>query len=265
MTEARIIACEERYLVVYKPAGLHSAPLKGGGGGSLLEIIARSRPEVLEVRGRQPWEGGLIHRLDYETEGLTLMARDSAALEAFTAAQERGLFVKGYGALARRSEGRLPGFPPLEPPPDLVPGSACRVESGFRPWGPGRRAVRPLLPGDQRRDAAWDRGGAYLTELTLLERRGPEARFALRIRRGFRHQIRCHLAWLGWPLLNDALYGGEMSGAPAAGIALRAESLSFPDPETGAEREYRLETPPPLAGGSAGLLFLGEIAGAVVL
>jgi 23S rRNA pseudouridine1911/1915/1917 synthase len=78
----------------------------------------------------------------------------------------------------------------------------------------------------------------------LRETRGPYIRFTLRIRRGFRHQIRCHLAWLGFPITGDALYGGLPAPETAAGIALRARTLRFPDPVTGAEREYRLEPIP---------------------
>jgi 23S rRNA pseudouridine1911/1915/1917 synthase len=77
--------------------------------------------------------------------------------------------------------------------------------------------------------------------------------FNLRIRRGFRHQIRCHLAWIGKPILYDTLYGGEdpqgragSSNSPAPGdekkrpIALRALAVYFFDPATGRPRDYRL-------------------------
>jgi 23S rRNA pseudouridine1911/1915/1917 synthase len=58
--------------------------------------------------------------------------------------------------------------------------------------------------------------------------------FRLEISRGFRHQIRCHLAWLGFPLLGDLLYGGPPGDSP--GLALLAEEISFPDPLTGEVR-----------------------------
>jgi 23S rRNA pseudouridine1911/1915/1917 synthase len=61
-----------------------------------------------------------------------------------------------------------------------------------------------------------------------------------RILRGFRHQIRCHLAWLGFPILHDSLYGGAGEGV----LALRACSLSFDDPLDGARRFFEI---PPLS------------------
>ena len=83
-------------------------------------------------------------------------------------------------------------------------------------------------------------------ETAVLEEGTPFSRgilcFTMRIKRGFRHQIRCHLSWMGKPILNDELYGGaapENSGSPGV-IALRAAGFSFFDPEGGEKREYRL-------------------------
>jgi 23S rRNA pseudouridine1911/1915/1917 synthase len=88
-----------------------------------------------------------------------------------------------------------------------------------------------------------DRGRPYRTEIIHWETRGEYTLFRLRIYRGFRHQIRCHLAWMGYPLLNDALYGGRIC-PDYPGLALRAQSISFPDPVTGEIREYTL---PPIS------------------
>ena len=67
--------------------------------------------------------------------------------------------------------------------------------------------------------------------------------FTVRLKRGFRHQIRCHLAWIGCPVVNDPVYGGQ----PADGfLALRSHALFFPDPASGRQREYRIEALSPL-------------------
>lgn len=228
-----IIAEEAAYLVVYKPPNLHTAPLKRGGteGGApaetLLDWCARRYPELLTVQGRQPWEGGLLHRLDYGTAGLVLAARAQDAFEYLAAQQEAGLAVKEYEAIAAALPAveLPPGFPP-------APGSGgipSIIESAFRPYGLGRKAVRP----------APDRGRLYQTEIAGSAIEGEGRRFFLRLRRGFRHQIRCHLAWIGYPLLNDALYGGPQAALPDGGIALKACGLSFTDPRTGELRCFR--------------------------
>jgi 23S rRNA pseudouridine1911/1915/1917 synthase len=72
--------------------------------------------------------------------------------------------------------------------------------------------------------------------------------FGLRILRGFRHQIRCHLAWIGEPVLYDTLYGGPnfqdrpfpLNGGERRPIGLRAWAFCFFDPDTGEQKNYRL-------------------------
>jgi 23S rRNA pseudouridine1911/1915/1917 synthase len=145
-------------------------------------------------------------------------------MDAMLELQAAGLFVKEYEADVSAGRTALPGFPP--PPPDardrLFVGGI--VESGFCSYGPGGKSVRPVHD-----------GRIYQTEVLGTEQAGVSGsggalRVRLRITRGFRHQIRCHLAWLGFPIIGDSLYGGAASPAP---LALRAARLSFTDPLTG--------------------------------
>ena len=62
----------------------------------------------------------------------------------------------------------------------------------------------------------------------------------IKITRGFRHQIRCHLAWLGFPVLNDDIYG-KINDSEAI-LGLRADGISFSDPNTGEDMHFRLPT-----------------------
>jgi 23S rRNA pseudouridine1911/1915/1917 synthase len=268
------------YAVVYKPPGMHSVPLGQGdapGENTLLGWYARLFPAVLALEGRNSHEGGILHRLDYGTQGLVLFAKTQAAMDALMTQQEKGLFVKEYGALsAGKTPALPPGFPafPLwrptetrrEGPPSgggkpeagefgargsgfpgrsVFPESVPPViESAFRPYGPGRRAVRPVLSGIKgKQGIALDRGRAYRTEVAGQSAAAGRMYFHLRLTRGFRHQIRCHLAWIGYPIINDPLYGGViMENVPdTMGFALRAQALSFYDPLTGLPRSYAVE------------------------
>jgi 23S rRNA pseudouridine1911/1915/1917 synthase len=262
----RVIDETESYAVLYKPPLMFSAPLGSALEATLLGWYGRRCPAVLDSMGGRKGEGGILHRLDFETEGLVLFAKTQAAYESLTAQQRAGEFVKEYLAAASPGgpaggEGRaLPGFPP-------PPGPGPAIESFFRPWGPGRRAVRPVtaarIPALGKRIAG-DQGNCYRTELLAVTGFPPESEgrenggagrrdvhiFNLRIRRGFRHQIRCHLAWIGEPILYDTLYGWE--GRPASPIppllgdekkhpiALRALAVNFFDPDTGEPRGCRL-------------------------
>jgi 23S rRNA pseudouridine1911/1915/1917 synthase len=268
MIEPRIVDLQPDYLVAYKPPGMHSVFLKKQEGRegreeTLLDWCSRFYPEVLGVKGRNPWEGGIVHRLDYETEGLVLFARTQKALDSFLSQQKEGKFSKIYTALSGGKRFTLPGWPPV--PPILSPNSgdpvilaSNAIESGFRPYGPGRRAVRPVINPPPMK--------IYRSGILSMEAREGVTLFEVQIQRGFRHQIRCHLAWLGYPLVNDPLYGGIISGAykplsdtgrTQAGnkplhdgedgcprerifLALRAQGILFYDPLSGEHREYTL-------------------------
>ncbi|GHU88763.1 RNA pseudouridine synthase [Spirochaetia bacterium] len=253
-TEPYVLSETKHYAVVYKPPLIHSVPLKKHGSSAdvptLLDWYGRIEGRALKLSGRKDWEGGLLHRLDYETEGLVLIAKTQQAMDALLVQQEQGLFIKeyraisaGFGVSGLNTAGPLPGFPPF-----LQKTTAPSViQSYFRPWGPGRKAVRPVII-KKAHETASDRGKPYVTEVLkteILEEGTPLKEilcFTLRIKRGFRHQIRCHLAWMGKPILNDALYGGAApeNSNSQGGIALRAAGFSFYDPEGGEKREYRL-------------------------
>ncbi|MDR2397172.1 MAG: RNA pseudouridine synthase [Spirochaetaceae bacterium] len=239
------------YAVLFKPHRVHTVPLKGRTGGhepNLLDWYGRLFPKALTVCGRHPWEGGVLHRLDYETQGLVLVAKTQRAMQVLITQQEEGRIIKEYRALTTKRADPLPGFPPS--PRNGV--EASYIASGFRPYGPGRKAVRPVLfpAGKPQKICTLDRGNPYITEVLRKESTSiGDTAFRLRLIRGFRHQIRCHLAWIGYPIVNDALYGGVIRDTPPAGelpefpvLALVAEGIRFFDPRTGDPRRYTLET-----------------------
>jgi 23S rRNA pseudouridine1911/1915/1917 synthase len=96
--------------------------------------------------------------------------------------------------------------------------------------------------GKRRGETASDRGRPYRTGVREFTGTGEFFWFTLRLRRGFRHQIRCHLAWLGYPLLNDRLYGGPPLGDGI--LALEACGITFRDPQSGEPRRYVLAAAP---------------------
>ena len=244
-TEPYILAAEASYLVVFKPPRLHSVPLYRAGpgqtkagacpvnsapGSSLLDWCATQFTDIRHVRGKHPWEGGVLHRLDYEAQGLILLARTQEALDALYAQQEAGLFIKDYTALSVPHP-QVPGFPQSPP----LCGASCVIESGFRPFGPGRKAVRPVILGKRAKELALDQGRPYQTEIVEKHTLEDCVQITLRLRRGFRHQIRCHLAWIGYPILNDVLYGGVATDGT---LCLHAHSISFLKPESGIRVSY---------------------------
>jgi 23S rRNA pseudouridine1911/1915/1917 synthase len=213
------------FAVVYKPPRMHSAPLKPGSGDTLLDWYAAIFPPVTELSGRKEGEGGLLHRLDFETQGLVLFAKTQKSLDHLLRQQDEGKFVKEYTAHCSL----LTAHYSFVPPPFNItetgfPPTPFVIESFFRAYGPGRKQVRPVT------DASYKHrkiGDSYRTEVISVSD-ADHGRYTItaRLCRGFRHQIRCHLAWIGCPVLNDPLYGKD---AGDGFLALRATRLIFTD------------------------------------
>ena len=231
-------------LAVDKPAGAHSAPLRRGEGGTLLGLVLARYPEVAGLPGIKPVEPGLLHRLDRETSGILLVARTAEAFRDLCAAFEAGRVRKEYIALcACRIEARA--------------GERLQLESRFAPYGRGRRRVQVLLPGEEGRYAARRAApGLYRTEVEVLERRGSWALVRASLLRGFRHQVRAHLARLGLPIAGDALYGVEAPAGAPERLYLHASALELPHPAGGQALRLSSPLPPgfrlPPEGGAAG-------------
>jgi len=290
----QILEAEKDYLLVYKPAGMHSAPLAKSPDNNILSWCFAYFPEIADladkdssgnnnlqgkIQGRQAGEGGLLHRLDYETQGLILIARTLQGMERLIEQQKQGKIIKEYCAITAESKTALPGFPEDKPAlPFWVfrekhrSGDSISIKSAFRPYGPGRKSVRPFSTNDNipmRNDTrainrsmniAFDGSRPYVTnivEAKLLlagEVHDPDTHkpeetnikdfgfLRLRIIRGFRHQIRCHLAWADRPILNDDLYGGLSFGKGL--LALRAYAITFTEPSSGKTRTLSI---PPLS------------------
>jgi len=214
------------FAVVYKPPRMHSAPLPKGGGDTLVDWYG---------------EGDLLHRLDFETHGLVLFAKNQPSLDFLLTQQEQGNFIKEYSAICQKFDTASASFPP--PPFTASPELAgTAIESFFRPFGPGRKQVRPVIDDNAKKEIAKDNGGYYRTEIVnIIDKIADNGYyiFTVRLKRGFRHQIRCHLAWIGCPVVNDPVYGEPLVTDDF--LALRAHGLFFPDPASGKQREYRIE------------------------
>jgi 23S rRNA pseudouridine1911/1915/1917 synthase len=217
------------YAILYKPPCMHCAPLKPDEPGTLAAWCADRFPGFLSVRGKKAVEGGLLHRLDYETCGLVFAALTQPVMDAMLELQAAGLFVKEYEADVSAGRTALPGFLPPSDARDRLFGGGI-IESGFRSYGPGGKSVRPVHDGRIYQTEVLNAERMEQTELSGASGSDGAWRVHLRITRGFRHQIRCHLAWLGFPIIGDSLYGGAASPVP---LALRAARLSFTDPLTG--------------------------------
>ena len=219
MTGTILYSCAD-FVIADKPHGIPTVPLKNRDmAGTLLALAAAECPDILSVEGRNPWEYGTLHRLDTATSGLVVFARTQKAYSYLTGIQEKDLMEKTYSALATSGD-RLRGF-------DRPDSKTFTITSYFRSYGPKSREVRPVQ--DIKRA---DTPVLYTTDVTDC---GDNIMHCT-ITRGFRHQIRAHLAWAGLPIVGDTVYGDNPStfdsaGNPPGTLELDCFRVSFPLPD----------------------------------
>jgi len=220
----RVLAESPRWVVVDKPPGVPTHPLRPGERGTLAGAVAARYPECASASA-DAREGGAVHRLDAGTSGCVLFARDRGAWEALRGALSRREVEKAYRALVA---GRVEA------------GGVCSVPLAQL----GGRSV--AVPDPARLPA---RAGAPRPAETLYEPVRAFERHTLlevRIPTGAMHQIRAHLAWLGHPVAGDVEYGGEAAALPGLSRQfLHAGRLGFQRPE-GGRAEVESPLPPDL-------------------
>ena len=211
---------DDRVLVVSKPAGLVTHPARGHDRGTLVNaLLALGEP----LAGRGSIRPGIVHRLDKDTSGLLLVAKDDRAQAELVEALRRREVERRYLALIK-------GAPAAER-------STVDAPVGRDPRRRWRMAVVP----DGRPSVTHLQAIASADGFTLLE---------VKLETGRTHQIRVHLAHLGHPVLGDRTYGGASEAARALGLTrpfLHAHRLSFPLPGSGHRIEVADPLPPDLA------------------
>ncbi|MFC2821543.1 MAG: pseudouridine synthase [Spirochaetales bacterium] len=210
---------------------------------TLLGLAAGECPDILKVTGRNSWEYGTLHRLDTATAGLVVFAKTQEFYDFLMKIQAEGSFVKTYLARTFRS-GRLMIMDADE---KLYRGETVKIMSYFRSYGKGSKEVRAVQdikradsPVLYSTEITLKQKGSE-TEISHNAERGQDVADALEdfpahavnrflkahsqsaqlcqsgfgdifecaITRGFRHQIRAHLACIGHPIIGDGLYGKD--------------------------------------------------------
>ncbi len=196
-------------IVVNKPPGLLVHPVKVGRSGTLVNALL-ARAGRLSTGGG-PLRPGIVHRLDRDTSGVLVAAKNDEAHRELTRQFKERLLEKIYLALVR-------GNPP-----------AARGELNYPIGRSGRRRTKMTVK--------YIGGRESLTGYELLESFSGYSYLQLLLKTGRTHQIRVHLARAGCPVLGDRRYGrGGAEAARELGAVrqmLHAHRLKLAHPKTG--------------------------------
>ena len=229
---------DEHILVVNKAPGMVVHPGAGRQSGTLVNaLLAHTRALA---RGAGPQRPGIVHRLDRDTSGLLVVAKNDAAYAELSRQVRRREMERRYLALVwgRVREDRLI----VDVPIGRRLGDRKRMAAVPGPDG-GRR-VRPAQ-----------------TDVQVLERLGPITLVEARLATGRTHQIRVHLAHVGHPVVGDRTYGRRRAREEEAaldvetmarvrgvsGQCLHAHALRFRHPATGQQLSFSAGPAQPMA------------------
>jgi 23S rRNA pseudouridine1911/1915/1917 synthase len=222
-------------LVIVKPRGMVVHPAPGSASGTLVNAVLAHADDLSGIGGEM--RPGIVHRLDRDTSGLLVVAKNDAAHLSLQAQIQAKTAERRYQAV-------LWGVPRFE---------RATVDAPIGRHPSDRKKMAVLTdPHHAAREA--------VTELIVREALGAFSFVEARLRTGRTHQIRVHCVYIGHPVVGDPVYGGmrripaqgyaaaqkariEEAIAALNGQALHACSLSFDHPRTGKRLSFSAPMP----------------------
>lgn len=216
-----IVYEDDDVAVVNKPRGMVVHPGPGNFTGTLVNAVMYHMGDSLSsING--VIRPGIVHRIDKDTSGLLMIAKNDSAHESLAAQLKEHSVTREYTALA------LDNIKEDEMTIDLPIG---RDE---------HNRMRQAVNGSGSRNA--------VTHIRVLERFGKYTLVRAVLETGRTHQIRVHMAYMHHPLAGDELYGprrqaSKVEGVEVRGQLLHAGTLGFIHPSTGAYMEFHSDLP----------------------
>ena len=201
-------------IVINKARGMVVHPAEGNYTGTLVNALLYHCQDLSDINGvRRP---GIVHRIDKDTTGLLVAAKNNAAHEALAEQLKTHSISRIYTALA---EG-------------VISEASGKIDAPI-----GRHPV------DRKRMAVNVKNGREaVTYFTVLQRYEDATLVKCRLETGRTHQIRVHMAFIGHPIVGDPVYG-KKDNRGMAGQALHAGELTLVHPSTGQQMTFTAPLP----------------------
>ena len=214
--DLNIVYQDDDLAVVFKPSGMVVHPAAGNERGTLVNALLGHLDNLSGIGGEV--RPGIVHRIDKDTSGLLLVAKNDFAHVALSEQIKAHTVKRAYRAIV------IGGF---------------RQDTGTVEGPIGRH------PTDRKRMAIVPDGRPATTHWTALEPLRGATLIEARLTTGRTHQIRVHMASIGHPVLGDPVYGPKKSPWPVeGGQLLHAFRLGFVHPRTGEEMLFEAEPEP---------------------
>ena len=210
-----IVYEDKDIIVVNKPKGMVVHPANGNPDGTLVNAIMAICKDSLSGIGGEI-RPGIVHRLDKDTSGLLIVAKNDMAHVNMSEQIKRHEVKKTYIALVR----------------GVVKENEATIDMPI-----GRSNS------DRKKMAVTKNGKNAVTHIKVLKRYDKYTLLEVNIETGRTHQIRVHLAHIGYPVIGDYIYSNGKNEFGIVGQCLHAKSLEFKHPITG--EDMKLEAPLP--------------------
>ena len=209
-----IIAYEDAELIVVdKPAGIPTHGFSGRDVDTLANFLVARWPELSSV-GSSRWEPGLLNRLDTETSGLVLVAKNQPSFNHLREQFRRRRVTKKYIALVWG---------------EAASSGSISLALAHDPSDKSRMQVVNEFGSDRLRPRSWH----ALTRFRKLASSGEMSLLEISMKTGVTHQIRVHFAAIGHAIVGDSLYGLENYRTILERHFLHASRLEFAHPGSG--------------------------------
>ena len=207
---------DDDVIVVNKPTGLVVHPAPGHPDGTLVNALLHHCGDSLSGIGGEK-RPGIVHRIDRDTSGLIIAAKNDAAHLALSAQLKDHSLSRTYEC--------------------LVTGN-MKQDSGTVDAPIGRSSA------DRKKMAVVPTGRRAVTHWEVVARYPGVTHLRCRLETGRTHQIRVHMAYIGHPILGDTVYGAKKPVPGLTGQCLHAAGLRFVHPRTGEPVELHCPLPP---------------------